>query len=1370
MGIQQRIVMWSIPRSRSTAFERAVMQRRDTEVHHELLASPYAQLHTPQLHDQVAVSRCSYGLPEQTQSYDEVLRFLSQTDGQDGTRHLFTKELISSFDEALISDEWLAKFRHVFLVREPLSALKSLYRVSGDGPTTYFDPAEIDFEKMDRVYARISHVCPREHLMVIDGDDDLIDDTTGALQRFCAFAQMDFDPAMTSWEPAKVDTWQVWKGWHDDAEKSSAFQATNRSDQEIPAEIEAEILARAEAASSLYFSFAATAGIERCHFKQRSIMPFRQAQNPQGVVLLEAGPDLPNRSKFKSLAPILDRFSICIAHTAVLAKRPQQEIAREFEALSAPFFVQTVDVAGANSGLPQIKEILRQACGSLPVWDLPHDTKIGYEDFISTAMREARDMACERVLRFNRKNRTVGRRFRWQCELPRIFQDTSGRSILSDGSENLSGREWGLKAAAVANAVTEGEVDPFLQTRDWVVLLGGRGGHTATVMAGCLMAGKPFLEIPAWYNDDIIKDILSRLSSTLILAESDQVQRARQLGNTLNLSAIVPAQEACLTGWLEDLERRPDSLLAHGALTSGTTSAAKIVAVPDSQVLDSLGSWKPFIRPGDRVGLNAWISCYVFYPALCEATTVIIPDPVITDPVALCRFVLTEGLTQVMVTPTLLEGLLGLGMELAESFAAVHTVWISGETMPAALWGKARKVLKNARFIDLLGINETGDVGLAHEPGGKFTLLDGLEAYVYDAEGNLVPDGSVGELFLSGPGLSCGYIGDEEASHRAIVSNPLGSTHPGLSSNLYRSGDLVKAFPDGRIQFQGRVSSRLKIRGYSVNTKNIEHVLAAHPDVKSALVLTRGEGARTQLVAYIVPLDRETKIGARNVRGHCQRLLPTFAVPSAFYAIPQMPIAGSMKRGQDRSQVLEAAVPLSDDAMSYAGDQRRIAEIWKSVLGGDLPMIAPGDSFFDFGGSLQLLELQQAMKAAMGYEIPIDRIYQRPTLSGMAELVDEARSGQAADAITPFDLEGELKQFSCENPLGKRSLKVVNPKPKVLLTGATGFLGRYVLANLLENWDLDTIYCLVRGSSQAECEQRLARNAVVPLEPFFDTAARPRLEIVQGDIAQPELGCSAEVYQMLSRNVDTVIHCAANVNWIRPYADLKSANVVATDRILGLCAASGAALTFISTVPSNGVETGYNQSKIVAEGLCAKWAQECGVRVRVIRCGDIAAPSRTDLPFHLNEDDYINVLLAACLELKAWPCDVGWTVNLTPVDSAAEIIGKLTLAAPEHSGMVLQALSSREHDVSWHDVWKLIGQALPDEGFEGIALEDWTRRLDQVSTASPAISRTRVLLQGVKDDLEKGPDFGGCQPSAFDIPPIQLGYVGRLVHALRSMN
>ncbi|MCP4573218.1 MAG: amino acid adenylation domain-containing protein, partial [bacterium] len=356
--------------------------------------------------------------------------------------------------------------------------------------------------------------------------------------------------------------------------------------------------------------------------------------------------------------------------------------------------------------------------------------------------------------------------------------------------------------------------------------------------------------------------------------------------------------------------------------------------------------------------------------------------------------------------------------ESAEPPGCLRLVSVGGDVMPAAAAG--RWPLSGVRLVNAYGPTEAtitatafavppAAAGCGHRvPIGR--PLAGRAVYVLDRRGRPVPAGVAGELHLGGL-LARGYLARPALTAERFVPDPLSGdpcARRDAGARLYRSGDLVRWRAAGELEFLGRIDHQVKIRGLRIELGEIEAAIAAHPEVREAVVLAREQqvGGRW-LVAYAVRRpDAELDAGA--LRAFVGEQLPAYMVPGALVFLDALPRTAAGK--VDRRALPE---PGRDDLAAAAelGAPRNLLEellagIFSQVLGA-AESAARGlgihDDFFALGGhSLLATQLVSRIDRHLGIEVPLRVLFDRPTVAEMAEYLAAELRGERAPAAPPI--------------------------------------------------------------------------------------------------------------------------------------------------------------------------------------------------------------------------------------------------------------------------------------------------------------------------------------------------------------------------------
>ena len=428
----------------------------------------------------------------------------------------------------------------------------------------------------------------------------------------------------------------------------------------------------------------------------------------------------------------------------------------------------------------------------------------------------------------------------------------------------------------------------------------------------------------------------------------------------------------------------PDEM-AYLIYTSGSTGAPKAVVVTHRGIatLTTDQREKYGAGPGSRVLQYISIGFDVALSELCLA--LLSGGCLVIPPTRFVGAELTDFLERERITlATIPAGVLATMPD--RELPHLRTLVTGGESPAPEL--VARWARERAMF-NAYGPSETTvevTAGRCRPDATAPVLLGGLNpnhrGYVLDAGLEPVPPGTVGELYLAGPGMARGYLNQPALTAERFVANPFGS-----GERLYRTGDLVRWHADGELEYIGRADGQVKIRGVRVELGEIEAALMALPDVAAAVVVARDDGAGRVLVAYVVAAEKAT-FDVDTVRESLRAELPSHLVPSAFVVLDELPRTTNDK-------VDRAALPAPEHRASVHRPPRTPREellcgLVAEVLG--VASVGVDDNLFDLGGhSLTLARLVNRIRTVFGVELPMAPLFEQPTVEGIGAALDAAR-------------------------------------------------------------------------------------------------------------------------------------------------------------------------------------------------------------------------------------------------------------------------------------------------------------------------------------------------------------------------------------------
>ncbi|WP_437755356.1 amino acid adenylation domain-containing protein [Sorangium sp. So ce1389] len=920
---------------------------------------------------------------------------------------------------------------------------------------------------------------------------------------------------------------------------------------------------------------------------------------------------------------------------------------------------------------------------------------------------------------------------------------TPGAIAAVEGGEALTYRELNRRANRLAHRLSAHRQGADLRVAVFVE----RSLDVLVALLGILKAGGAYVPLDPRYPDQRLRIMLDDARVSVLLGNREQVTRLHFRGAVIDLHEESLHEESGAPESEENPASRATATdLAYVMFTSGSTGQPKGVAVSHRAVV-RLVKDTDYVTLGasDRVAhassLSFDASTFEIWGALLSgARLVLVSHDTLLSPDALPAFVRREGITVMFLTTALFHQ---LASARPDAFQGLSYLLVGGEALTPKLFREVLDKGAPKHLVHVYGPTENTTFSTAHlvreVPAGAFRVPIGrpianTRAYVLDRRRQLVPAGVPGELYLAGDGLARGYLNQPELTAEAFVENPL-PEEPG--DRLYRTGDQVRYLPDGAIEFIGRLDAQVKIRGFRVELAEIEAALSACSAVRDAVVALRehAPGDR-RLVAYVVENPGPHRAPARAARGRgwrqaeadmegslsrqelsrtlrrfLQKRLPDYMIPSAFVALPSLPLSASGK--VDRRALppppvdrLRAGEPMT----SGSPLERQVARIWAQVLETD--RLETDEDFFELGGdSLLAAQVLLRIKTVLQVDVPASRLFESPTVAGLARAVEEARRHPergAAAAMSAVDLRAEAVLDHDIRPRGA-AVDASAPPRRVLLTGATGFLGAFLLRDLLGQ-TCAAVHCLVRAPDAARGLARIRRS----LEAYalWEPAMSARIVAVPGDLKKPLLGLTPAGFNVLAERIDTIYHAGAEVNYIKPYASHKAANVLGTQEILRLsCRGRTKPVHYVSTLGVFGhvgyftgvqivresddlerwadhlhTDMGYSQSKWVAEKLVSI-ARSRGVPVTIFRPGFITGHSETGAA---NVSDFASRMIKGCLEMGCAPDLPDQSKEFVTVDYVSRAIVHLS-RRPEALGKAFHLVPAPSQRLDLNGFFDLLG-------------------------------------------------------------------------------
>ncbi|ORX03099.1 non-ribosomal peptide synthetase [Mycobacterium triplex] len=806
--------------------------------------------------------------------------------------------------------------------------------------------------------------------------------------------------------------------------------------------------------------------------------------------------------------------------------------------------------------------------------------------------------------------------------------------------------------------------------------------------------------------------------------------------------------------------------IAHIVYTSGTTGVPKGVATSHHNVTQLLESLHVGLPSGPGQVWSQWYS-YAFDASVEEiwgallhgSRLLIVPESVAAVPEDFQDLLIGEHVTVLHQTPSALSALSPDGLESAALVVAAEACsaelvdrWAPGRVMTNA-YGPTETTLCVTVSAPLSAGSGTPPIG-APVPGAALFVLDGWL--------RRVPPGVVGELYVAGHGLGAGYLGRGGLTASRFVACPFAS-----GVRMYRTGDLVRWGADGQLQYLGRADEQVKIRGYRIELGEIQAALSDLDGVEAAVVVVREDRpGHKRLVGYVTGV-----VDVVGARARLATRLPAYMVPAAIVVLEALPLTVNGKldiRALPEPQYQHTEYRAPSNAV-----EETLAGIYAQTLG--LVRVGVDDSFFDLGGdSISAMRLIAATNKVLDTRLSVRILFDAPSVSALSHQVYTHTVDPRYVAVHGTDAtEIHAADLTLDKFLDAATLSAADALPgpgaevrTVLLTGATGFLGRYLVLQWLEQLELvdGTLVCLVRGKSDEDALHRLEKifdSGDPQLLDHFQQLAAGHLRVVAGDKAEARLGLDGPTWQELAETVDLIVDSAAVVNGVLPYSELFGPNVGGTAELIRLALTTKLKpYTYVSTanvgdpversafteeadirvisptrINDGGPVNGYANSKWAGEVLLREAHQLFGLPVLVFRSGMILAG--TSYRGQLNVSDLVTRMVLSLMATGVAPGsfyrrDANGNRQRAhydglPVEFVAEAIA--TLGAQTVDGFETYHVMNPHDDgigldeyVDW-----LIEAGYPIERIHDF--DEWLRRFEAGLRALPDRQRQHSVLQ-----------------------------------------
>ncbi|MCQ2790115.1 MAG: amino acid adenylation domain-containing protein, partial [bacterium] len=609
--------------------------------------------------------------------------------------------------------------------------------------------------------------------------------------------------------------------------------------------------------------------------------------------------------------------------------------------------------------------------------------------------------------------------------------------------------------------------------------------------------------------------------------------------------------------------------------------------------------------------------------------------------------------------------------DFAQNLKNCKVIMCGAENYPMNLYKKL-KSLTNARLFNTYGPTEiTVSSNCLELTNGVDQVTIGkpllnYEEFIVDSDGNELPTGVVGELYISGYGVARGYKNLEEQTKEKFIDFN--------GKKVYKSGDFAKWADNGEVVILGRMDNQVKLRGLRIELDEIQKAVYDFKGIKNSIVVVKKINNVENLCAYF---EAEEKIDIDALKDNLQNKLPAYMIPAAFMQMDKLPTTrnGKIDKKNLPDIVVEKEIKTNDYTNKTEQD---FCEIFAKIL--NLDVVSINDSFFDIGGS-SLVATRVIIEAKkLDYNITYGDVFAEKTPKNLAKLFNKEISTENDSEFSNYDyskINEVLAQNTIENFVSKEKQELGD----VVITGVTGFLGIHTLVEFIKN-ETGKVYCLIRKGEFEKPEDRLKALLFYYFDNDFEDLFKDRVVVINGDITNKDSFKEFDKY-----NINTFINCAANVKHFSEKNDIEEVNYYGVLNIIDYCTKRNINLIQVSTMSIGGFNVDnkssitslkenmlfFNQylsgkyviSKFKAERAVLE-AITKGLNAKIMRVGNLSARD-TDGEFQINYNTNSFVgRLKAFKVIKKFPYSlINMNAEFSPIDTVAKAILLLAKAPKE---------------------------------------------------------------------------------------------------------
>lgn len=759
-----------------------------------------------------------------------------------------------------------------------------------------------------------------------------------------------------------------------------------------------------------------------------------------------------------------------------------------------------------------------------------------------------------------------------------VFEDVVNKYpnniAIVHNEQSLTYAELDIKSTAIAKHLASKNISKG----DVVAIMMDKSIDLLISILGILKCGAAYLPVDYELSDERIKFMLDDSNVAGVVTKHKIMNHKPELTELDKYNYIFfEDMENKIDGFVQELTDVDISSedISYVMYTSGSTGKPKGVMNTHQGVVRLVKDTNYIeVQPCDRVALSGTIvfdaSVFETWAALLNGATLdIIDKEELLDIVKFENHIIQNNVNIMLLTSALFTK---FGLNKPEIFKNVKYLITGGDVLSCKAAANVINVCPNTKVINAYGPTENSVIATTYlydnssvttAPIGK--AINNTDCYILDRYCKPVPTGAIGELYLGGIGVAKGYINNEILTKERFVTLPF------TQDVLYKTGDIVKFDEDYNIIFKGRLDNQVKIRGFRVEIEEIVAAINSIYGVKSSYVTIKNFNDNKHIYAYIAVED--TKLyNEKYIRNNLRDKIPYYMQPKFIVLLETLPYTINGK--VDKAALMLLSPEIGNSMEKPRNDlENKVYKIWCKLLGRE--DFGIDDNFFEMGGdSLLATEFViQCTNQNLNYSYA--DIYNHPTIKQLCEDnsfdLDKIYSLKSYDML---ELNEEAKQINKIN---------YDNRKDILITGATGFLGSHILANLLDNLvQGQKIYCIIREKLDVSPLARLKSRMQFFFDNKYDKLIDDNVIVLEGDIAKKNIIYDKVKEEEVVKNVGKIIHTAAYVKHFDDKDMFEKLNVNGTKNVATFCFNNNMRLFNVSTlsVCGNMLEGGQVEQEI----------------------------------------------------------------------------------------------------------------------------------------------------------------------------------------------